>query len=79
MSQLSVAALSKGENLAILKNPSNSLKAAMVSFTERSAEGRTIVNTAVCASPQLMKVTPRGLRAGTMQTLKFSVDMTKNV
>lgn len=34
---------------------------------------RTFVNTAVCASPQLMKETPRGLRPGTLQTLNLPV------
>lgn len=39
----------------------------------QAGEVGTFVNTAECASPQLMKETPRGLRAGTSQMLNLPV------
>lgn len=43
------------------------------SQAERTGDVCTFVNTAECASPQLMKETPRGLRAGTIQMLNLPV------
>lgn len=72
VSELPVAALAKSENLAVLEKPQRSeSRDDLLKIPQKVV--RTIVNTAVCASPQLMKHTPRGLRAGTIQTLNLPV------
>lgn len=78
VTQLTMASLSKSVNFAILHIPTQLCQILFIKPTlwpERPDERdkRTSVNTAECASPQLIKETPRGLRAGTTQMLNLPV------
>lgn len=80
VTQLTVASLSERENFAVLHIPAQLCQILFIKptlrpegLTEKTGEVCTSVNTAECASPQLMKETPRGLRAGTAQMLYLPV------
>lgn len=82
VTQLTMAALPKSENFAILHIPAQLCQILFITLwlksqTWETSDVCTSVNTAECASPQLIKETPRGLRAGTTQMLNLPVKENK--